>query len=57
MNSGLFWGRRSFIKRPGRIIHEHHVELPRPRTLKSSFEPQFVNIVHELRDKIFEARA
>jgi NitT/TauT family transport system ATP-binding protein len=44
-------------KRPGRIIHEHHVELPRPRTLKSSFEPEFVNIVHELRDKIFEARA
>ena len=43
--------------RPGRIIHEHHVDLPRPRTLKSSFEPQFVNIVHELRDKIFEARA
>jgi NitT/TauT family transport system ATP-binding protein len=33
------------------------VDLPRPRTLAGSFEPQFVNIVHELRDKIFEARA
>jgi NitT/TauT family transport system ATP-binding protein len=44
-------------KRPGRIIYERRVDLPRPRTLADSFEPQFVNIVHELRDKIFEARA
>jgi NitT/TauT family transport system ATP-binding protein len=44
-------------KRPGRIIYERRVDLPRPRTLAGSFEPQFVNIVHELRDKIFEARA
>jgi NitT/TauT family transport system ATP-binding protein len=44
-------------KRPGRIIHRQRVDLPRPRTLAASFEPQFVNIVHELRDKISEARA
>jgi NitT/TauT family transport system ATP-binding protein len=44
-------------KRPGRVIHERPVRLPRPRTLASSFEPQFVDIVHELRDKISEARA
>ena len=44
-------------KRPGRIIHERPVPLPRPRTLAGSFEPQFVDIVHELRDKISEARA
>jgi NitT/TauT family transport system ATP-binding protein len=43
-------------KRPGRIIHERRVNLPRPRTLAGSFEPQFVNMVHELRDKISEAR-
>jgi NitT/TauT family transport system ATP-binding protein len=44
-------------KRPGRIIHEQRVDLPRPRTLAGSFEPQFVDMVHELRDKISEARA
>jgi NitT/TauT family transport system ATP-binding protein len=44
-------------KRPGRVIHERQVRLPRPRTLAGSFEPQFVDIVHELRDKISEARA
>jgi NitT/TauT family transport system ATP-binding protein len=44
-------------KRPGRIIHEQRVDLPRPRTLAGSFEPKFVNMVHELRDKISEARA
>jgi NitT/TauT family transport system ATP-binding protein len=44
-------------KRPGRIIHTRTVTLPRPRTLAASFEPEFVNIVHELRDKISEARA
>jgi NitT/TauT family transport system ATP-binding protein len=44
-------------KRPGRIIHERRIELPRPRTLAMSFETEFVGIVHELRDKISEARA
>jgi len=44
-------------KRPGRIIHERRVSLPRPRTLAGSFEPEFIGIVHELRDKISEARA
>jgi NitT/TauT family transport system ATP-binding protein len=44
-------------KRPGRIIHERTVELARPRTLAGSFEPQFIDIVHQLRDKISEARA
>jgi NitT/TauT family transport system ATP-binding protein len=44
-------------KRPGRIIHARAVRLPRPRTLADSFEPRFVDTVHELRDKISEARA
>jgi NitT/TauT family transport system ATP-binding protein len=44
-------------KRPGRIIHVRDVPLPRPRTLADSFEPHFVDIVHELRNKISEARA
>jgi len=35
VNSGLFWGRRSFIKRPGRIILEFLEPIPpgRPRRL------------------------
>jgi len=44
-------------KRPGRIILERPVDLPRPRTLAGSFEPRFVDIVHQLRDTISEARA
>jgi NitT/TauT family transport system ATP-binding protein len=44
-------------KRPGRVIHQRHIDLPRPRTLAGSFEPRFVDIVHELRNKISEARA
>ena len=44
-------------KRPGKIIFTKHVDLPRPRTLGSTFEPGFVDIVHELREKIVEVRA
>ena len=44
-------------KRPGRIIHVRDVPLPRPRTLADTFEARFVDILHELRDKISEARA
>jgi NitT/TauT family transport system ATP-binding protein len=44
-------------KRPGSVIYRRRIELPRPRTIADSFEPYFVNIVHELRDKIMEARA
>ena len=29
LNSGLFWGRRSFVKRPGRIIVEFLPAMPR----------------------------
>lgn len=43
-------------KRPGRIVYERPVPLPRPRTLESTFEPDFVDLVHALRDHIFEVR-
>jgi NitT/TauT family transport system ATP-binding protein len=43
-------------KRPGRVLLRKRIELPRPRTIANSFETAFVNIVHELRDKIMEAR-
>lgn len=41
-------------KRPGRIVKSRKIDLPRPRTLEMTFEPGFVDIVHELRDAISE---
>lgn len=43
--------------RPGRIIAERIVQTPRPRTLESTYEPQSVALVHELREHISGARA
>ena len=42
--------------RPGRIIHERVVDLPRPRTLDLTYEPYSVALVHELREHISQAR-
>lgn len=44
-------------KRPGRIVMTKRIDLPRPRSLEMTFEPHFVDIVHELRDAISEVRA
>jgi NitT/TauT family transport system ATP-binding protein len=43
-------------QRPGRIVKSRVVDLPRPRTLATTFEPAFVDIVHELRDEISRVR-
>ncbi len=42
--------------RPGRVIETRSVDLPRPRDLEKSFAPEFVDIVHALRDRIAKAR-
>jgi NitT/TauT family transport system ATP-binding protein len=42
--------------RPGRIIAEREVTLPRPRDLEITYTHEFSEIVHELRGKIAEAR-
>lgn len=42
--------------RPGRIIAERRVELPRPRTLEMTYDPYFVELVHDLREHISLAR-
>ncbi|MFT0862068.1 ABC transporter ATP-binding protein [Ancylobacter sp. G4_0304] len=39
-------------RRPGRIVKRRTIDLPRPRTLETTFEPGFVEIVHELRERI-----
>jgi NitT/TauT family transport system ATP-binding protein len=38
--------------RPGRILKTSSVEIPRPRTLESTFQPAFVEIVQDLRHHI-----
>jgi NitT/TauT family transport system ATP-binding protein len=43
--------------RPGRIIAERTVELPRPRKLDVTYEPYSVALVHELREHISAARS
>jgi NitT/TauT family transport system ATP-binding protein len=43
-------------KRPGRIIYHRQIDIPRPRTLKTTFETSFIDIVHDLREKISRER-
>ena len=42
--------------RPGRIIAEREIDLPRPRDLEVVYTPAFTEIVHELRGRIAQAR-
>jgi NitT/TauT family transport system ATP-binding protein len=38
--------------RPGRIIAERIVDMPRPRKIVTTYEPLFIALVHELREHI-----
>ena len=38
--------------RPGRIVASRAIDLPRPRELDVCFEPEFVDIVYDLRSRI-----
>ncbi|MCC7425598.1 MAG: ABC transporter ATP-binding protein [Alphaproteobacteria bacterium] len=42
--------------RPGRVVMEQAVGLPRPRRLANAWDRDFVDLVHVLRDKISEVR-
>ena len=44
-------------RRPGRIVMSKRIDIARPRTLATTFEPHFVEIVHELRDRISQEHA
>jgi NitT/TauT family transport system ATP-binding protein len=44
-------------RRPGRIVMTRRIDIPRPRTLATTFEPHFVDLVHELRDRIHQEHA
>jgi NitT/TauT family transport system ATP-binding protein len=43
--------------RPGKIISTNPVDFARPRTPEDAFRPEFVDIVHRLRDEISVVRA
>jgi NitT/TauT family transport system ATP-binding protein len=44
-------------RRPGRIVLGKKIDIPRPRTLATTFEKDFVDLVHELRDRIHQEHA
>jgi NitT/TauT family transport system ATP-binding protein len=58
LREAVFLADRIFVMsaRPGRVIEERKVGLPRPRELDVTFVPEFQNIVHELREHIVRAR-
>jgi NitT/TauT family transport system ATP-binding protein len=58
LREAVFLADRVFVMsaRPGRIVAERKIELPRPRELDVTFTPEFQSIVHDLRDHIVKAR-
>jgi len=58
LREAVFLADRIFVMsaRPGRMIAERTVELPRPRALSMTYEPYSVALVQELRDHISAAR-
>jgi NitT/TauT family transport system ATP-binding protein len=58
LREAVFLADRVFVMsaRPGRIMVERRIDLPRPRDLEVTFTPEFSEIVHELRGHIVKAR-
>ena len=58
LREAVFLADRVFVMsaRPGRILVERKIELPRPRDLDVTFTQEFSDIVHELRSHIVRAR-
>jgi NitT/TauT family transport system ATP-binding protein len=58
LREAVFLADRVFVmsSRPGRILVERHIDIPRPRDLEVTFTPEFQDIVHELRAHIVKAR-
>jgi NitT/TauT family transport system ATP-binding protein len=54
LREAAFLADRVFVisHRPGRVIHEARIDLPRPRALETTFDPRFIDIVHGLRERI-----
>jgi len=58
LREAVFLADRIFVmsQRPGRIVVERQVDIPRPRDLEVTYSRQFQDIVHELRGHIVQAR-
>src|SRR6478672_1281659 len=58
LREAVFLADRIFVMsaRPGRILAERVVDLPRPRDLDVTFTQGFQDVVHELRSHIVKAR-
>ncbi len=54
----MFLSDRIFVmsQRPGRILVERKVDIPRPRDLEVTYSKEFGDIVHELRGHIVQAQ-
>jgi len=58
LREAVFLADRVFVmsSRPGRVLAERRIDLPRPRDLEVTFTQGFQDIVHELRGHIVKAR-
>jgi NitT/TauT family transport system ATP-binding protein len=58
LREAVFLADRVFVMsaRPGRILEERRIDLPRPRDLDLTYTQPFQDIVHELRGHIVRAR-
>jgi NitT/TauT family transport system ATP-binding protein len=58
LREAAFLADRVFVMsaRPGRIVAERTIDLPRPRKLDMTYQPYSVALVHELREHISAAR-
>ena len=58
LREAVFLADRVFVMsaRPGRILVERKIDIPRPRDLDVTFTQEFQDIVHELRSHIVRAR-
>jgi NitT/TauT family transport system ATP-binding protein len=58
LREAVFLADRVFVMsaRPGRVLVERPIDIPRPRDIEVTFTPAFQTIVHELREHIVRAR-
>ena len=58
LREAVFLADRVFVmsSRPGRILVERKIDIPRPRDLEVTYSKEFGDIVHELRGHIVQAR-
>ncbi|SFI94695.1 ABC transporter ATP-binding protein [Aerobium aerolatum] len=58
LREAVYLADRVFVMsaRPGRVLHEHKIDFPRPRELELMYDPAFTKKVQELRGEIADAR-